>query len=80
MTVRIAHRLAREHSSSPCARCLSIVDVAAGQWHATEPGDLDRPVCDRCAERGDHDGYAHLLAWRRMRGYCPGAAPTERGR
>ena len=51
MTARVAHRLAREHSSSPCARCLSIVDITAGEWHATEPGDHDRPVWDHCARR-----------------------------
>ncbi len=66
MTVPVASRFAYEAVSAPCARCLTIVDVAAGQWHATEPGDLDRPVCDHCAQHVDADGYARLLAWRRM--------------
>ncbi len=66
MTARIAHRLAREHSNSPCARCLTIAELAAGQWHATEPGDLDRPVCDHCARRDDPDGFAMVAAFRRM--------------
>ena len=80
MTARIAHRLSGECSSSPCARYLAMVDVTAGEWHAVEPGGLDRVIRDRCARRDDHDGYAHLLAWRRMRGYCTGAARTERAR
>ena len=62
----VAHRFAHEAVSAPCARCLTIVDVAAGQWHATDPGALDRPVCDHCAQDVDAGGYARLLAWRRM--------------
>lgn len=80
MTARIAQRLARERSSAPCSRCLWFVALAVGEWHAVGPGGLDRVICDRWAARDDNDGYAHLLAWRRMRGYCPGAASTERGR
>lgn len=63
--LRVASRFAHEAVSAPCARCLTIVDVPAGQWHATEPGDLDRPVCDRDAQDGDPRGFAQLLAWRR---------------
>lgn len=78
MTARIAHRLAHERSTSPCSRCLSFVALAAGDWRAVEPVGLDRVVCDRCARRDDTGGYAHLLAWRRVRGYCSGATrPTH---
>jgi len=65
MTTRIAHRFARECSTSPCSHCLTIVDLAAGGWYAADVDDLERPVCDGCAQVTDPAGYAQLLAWRR---------------
>ena len=68
MTTRIAHRLARVATLAACSRCLTQWPLRSGDWHAAEHGDPGVAVCDRCAERDDSGGYAHLLAWRRMSG------------
>lgn len=70
--LRIAYRFARERSSAPCGRCLTIVAVAPGDWYAAEPDDLGRPICDRCAERDDAGGFAMVCGFRRA------ARPTWR--
>lgn len=72
--LRIASRFFREPMSRSCARCLSIVDVAAGQWLAVEPGDLDSPICDSCSADGDPHSHDQLLAWRRAASRSTGSA------
>ncbi len=69
MSARVAHRLAHQATAAECTRCLDVLELPAGHWHASEPGDFKGAVCDSCARR-DGDGYAALLAWRRM------ASPT----
>lgn len=66
MSRRVAHRLATEASTTTCARCLDAVHVDAGTWHPAERNNPTRPVCDRCAQRDDPDGFAMTVAFRRM--------------
>lgn len=72
MNQRVDHRLSRERSSAPCSRCLSIIDVDAGTWHAADGDNLERSVCDDCARAADPAGFEQICAWRRM------ARPTRR--
>lgn len=71
-SLRIGHRMAREATTAGCTRCLDTTELPAGTWHATDPTDDGRHLCDRCAAADDPPGYAQLLAWRRM------ARPTWR--
>ena len=72
MSHRVAHRFTAHARTTDCVRCLDAIDARAGSWVAAEPDNASRWVCDRCARR-DADGYAALLAWRRM-----AAQPTGR--
>lgn len=72
MTARVAPVLARTSGNAPCTRCLDVVDVTAGRWHAADAAETHRAVCDRCALRDDAQGFANLLAWRRA------ARPTRK--
>ncbi len=64
MTLRVAHRFAHKPTSARCARCLLVVVLPAGSWHAVD-FETGEPTCDHCA-RDDAAGFATLLAWRRM--------------
>jgi hypothetical protein len=76
MTHRVVAQLARTSGTTPCSRCLDIIDVQAGHWISTEISteisagistepDGPRAVCDRCALHDDPQGHMALLAWRR---------------
>ena len=66
MTARIAHRFARVATLAACSRCLTQWTMRAGDWHAAEHGDPGVPVCDRCAQADDPDGWRTVAAFRRM--------------
>lgn len=66
MTARVAHRLPDVAASVVCTRCLTVCDLAAGYWHAGEPGNPHGWVCDRCAERDDAQGFGMVASFRRM--------------
>lgn len=68
---RVAHRFTHETTSARCARCLLVVVLRAGSWHAVD-FETGEPTCDHCA-RDDAAGYAALEAWRRM-----AVGPTRR--
>ena len=76
MADRIVHRLARGAVSAPCSRCLTIVDLVAGQWHAAEHGNPSAALCDRCAQQHDPDGYSVVVAFRRMAAAGPSIGRT----
>jgi hypothetical protein len=65
MTSRVTAVLARTSGTAQCSRCLDVVAVHAGAWHAAEPDATHRAVCDHCAQRDDPQGHMALLAWRR---------------
>lgn len=65
MTGRVHAQLAREPSTSPCGRCLALVAVEVGDWHAVELEGPVQPICDACASRDDPQGFDQLMAWRR---------------
>jgi len=63
---RIGHRIADQARTAGCTRCLSTAELTTGTWHATDPAADGRYVCDSCAEKDDAEGFAQVLAWRRM--------------
>lgn len=65
MTARVTAVLARTTGTAPCSRCLDVVAVHAGTWHAAEHDATHVAICDRCAEASDPAGFAALGAWRR---------------
>ena len=65
MTGRVTAQLARTTGTATCSRCLDVVAIHAGHWHAADADETHRAVCDRCTKAHDPHGHAALLAWRR---------------
>ena len=66
MSGRVTHGLAAAAQAEPCALCLTVDGLTAGQRHAAKPHEPDVAVSDRCAESEDQQDFAKVAAFRRM--------------
>jgi hypothetical protein len=72
VTPRVIAQLAKTSGTTLCTRCMDVIDVVAGRWHAADVDAADVAICDSCARHDDPTGWAQLTAWRRA------ARPTRR--
>jgi len=65
MSPRVTAQLARTTGTATCNRCLDVVAIHAGHWHAADADETHRAICARCAALDDPAGWRAVKAWRR---------------